>query len=97
VSSGGQEILYGKTTDERPAARNLNPQTPFDKIGEALGCKSATASKISEIESIVKDLSGKPAVLNLIVSNKPTHPGTVAMVDYTDDPSKFLAALFVLV
>ena len=50
---------------------------------------AAKVERIDQIRDTVKRLSAAdgPGLINLIVSDKPTHEGTMAMVSPTDDPN----------
>lgn len=89
MSQGGQEIIYGSITKSRPAAM-LSQEMNFSTVAEGLGCASERVSKPADIDDAVKRLaqsalSGKPALLEIITSSHPIHPGTIAMVGATDD------------
>ncbi|KAG8162199.1 hypothetical protein KVR01_007964 [Diaporthe batatas] len=89
MSVGGQEIIYGAITKSRPAAI-LSQEMKFSTVAEGLGSASERVSKPADIDAAVKRLaesalSGKPALLEIITSSHPIHPGTIAMVGNTDD------------
>jgi thiamine pyrophosphate-dependent acetolactate synthase large subunit-like protein len=88
MSSNGQDEIYGEVERKRPASM-LNGGTSFDVMAQGLGNAAKRVDKVENVESVVKDLLnlGGPACLELIVSNKPTHPGTIAMVGKTNDPN----------
>lgn len=87
MSQAGQELLYGKKNPVRQASK-LSSETAYETVAAGFQCASKKVDKIGAIESAVKELSaaGKPALLNLIVSENPIHPGTKAMVNVTDSP-----------
>lgn len=89
MSQGGQEIIYGSITKSRPAAI-LSQEMNFSTVAKGLGCASERVNKPTDIDDTVKKLaqsalSGKPALLEIITSSHPIHPGTIAMVGNTDD------------
>lgn len=88
MSSNGQDALYGELIKKRPASV-LSPITAYDIVAKGLGNKSVRVDEVGGVEEAVKQvLKGEgPACVELIVSNKPTHPGTTAMVGRTDDPN----------
>jgi len=87
MSQAGQELVFGGKTEARPASK-LSPATKYEMVAEGFGCTGARIDKVEEIEAAVKKLSkvDGPALLNLIVSDKPIHCYTSAMVNNTDDP-----------
>lgn len=87
MSQAGQELLYGKKNPQRQASK-LSSECAFEVVAAGFQCASKKVDSIAHIPSAVKELSaaGKPALLNLIVSDMPIHPGTKAMVNVTDSP-----------
>lgn len=87
MSQAGQELMYGGKTDARPASK-LSPATRYEVVAEGFGCAGARVDKVEEIGATVRKLSTVegPALLNLIVSDRPIHCYTSAMVQNTDDP-----------
>ena len=88
MSQAGQNLLYGDKNPVRQASK-LNPNAEYHNVAAALQCESARVDKLDEIAPTIKKLlsSGKPGLLNMIISAEPVHPGTQAMVDPTDDPN----------
>ena len=87
MSQSGQDLIYGEKTPARPVSA-LPPTTEYDVVAKGFGCAGAKVSKISEIGQAVKELTAAgPSCLNIIISNKPIHPGTASMVQPTDDPN----------
>lgn len=92
MSTHGQALLYGHLTDARPAA-SLSPSLDFAAVARATGCAGERVRAVEEIEGAVGRLvgeldGGKPALLELVVDDQPTHPGTVAMVGNTDNENE---------
>jgi hypothetical protein len=87
--AGWEEIIYGSITKSRPAAV-LSQEMNFKTVPWGFGCASGRVSKPGDIDGAVKRLaqsiiSGKPALLKIITSSHPIHPGTIAMVGNNDD------------
>lgn len=87
MSSNGQDALYGDAIKRRPVSA-LSAVTSYDVVAKGLGNRSARVDKVGDVSGAVKVvLEGEGAAcLELVVSNKPTHPGTIAMVGKTNDP-----------
>lgn len=88
MSIHGQEMVYKDHTPARPVSR-LSPHTEYHTVAEGFQNASARVDNLEDIKKTVKRLSTieGPGFINLIVSDKPTHEGTVAMVSPTDDPN----------
>lgn len=88
MSSNGQDEIYGALEKKRPASI-LSEGMKYDAVAKGLGNAAKRVDKVVEVEAAVMELLNAegPACLELIVSNKPTHPGTIAMVGKTDDPN----------
>lgn len=89
MSMHGQELLYGRVTEARPAAA-LSPAMDFAAIAQGANCASAKVKAVSEIKAATQRLlgeldEGRPGLLELVIDDKPTHPGTLAMVGNTGD------------
>lgn len=86
MSQSGQELIYGEATKARPVSK-LSTVTRYEMVAEGFGCTGARAEKVSEIEGTVAKLSRTrgPGCLNMIISDKPMHAVTKAMVGNTDD------------
>lgn len=82
MSLAGQDLIYGDKTPQRQASK-LNPEAEYETVAAGLGCAAAKVNKIADIPDAVEQLlkSGKPGLLNLIVSSRPIHPGTKAMLN----------------
>ena len=86
MSANGQDEVFGDSVKDRPATK-LSPEMSFEAVAKGLGNEAATVTTIEDIKPTVEKLldTDGPALLELIVSRKPTHPGTVAMVGQTKD------------
>ena len=95
MSSNGQDLIYGSTSSARPVS-SLSPKTAYEVVARGFGNASARVYKVAEMEKAVKEISEAegPGCINLIVSNKPTHPGTVSMVSHTDDPNTIVVPYY---
>lgn len=82
MSISGQELIYGEKTPKRQASR-LNPEAEYETVAAGLKCASARVDKIADIQSTVQKLtsSGGPSLLNMIISDKPIHSDTKAMLN----------------
>lgn len=87
MSQHGQDLVYETTTTVRPVS-SLSPRTSFHTVSDGLGVPAAKVHTLDCIQPIVQKLSAVdgPALLELVISDKPIHPGTVAMVSATKDP-----------
>ena len=88
MSQSGQELIYGKTTDARPAAK-LSEVTAYETVAAGFGCKGARVDKYDDIEKAVKQLTGGQGAgcINLVISEKPIVATTKAMIDNSEDPN----------
>lgn len=95
MSSNGQDLIYGTTSSARPVS-SLSPKTAYEVVATGFGNLAAKVDKVADIEKVVKEISEAdgPGCINLIVSNKPAHPGTVAMVSHTDDPNTIVVPYY---
>lgn len=89
MSKHGQHLLYGDVTNARPTA-SLSPSMDFATVAKGAGCSSARVSAVKDIKEATKTLldqlsDGKPGLLELVIDDEPTHPGTVAMVGNTNN------------
>lgn len=94
MSTHGQALLYGHLTDARPAA-SLSPALDFAGVARAAGCAGERVRAVEDVAPAVRRLvgevlqdAGRPALLELVVDEQPTHPGTVAMVGNTSDENE---------
>ncbi|KAI9685355.1 MAG: hypothetical protein M1822_004486 [Bathelium mastoideum] len=88
MSQNGQELIYGKHTQARPATQ-LSPACAYEVVGQGFGCLSARVDKFDDIAQTVTKLgnSGKASCINFIISDKPIVGATTAMVGASDDPN----------
>lgn len=86
MSQSGQELIFGEATDARPASK-LSAGTRYELVAEGFGCASARADKVEDMDKAIRQLSSSrgPGCLNMIISDKPIHAATRAMVGATDD------------
>ena len=82
----GQDLLYEGKTKVRPAIA-LSKQCRYDIVAQGFGCAGEIITEFDKIKPTVEKLSksGKPGLINLIVSVSPTSPATQSMVGMTDD------------
>lgn len=88
MSLHGQELMYGHLTEARPTAQ-LSPSMDFAAISKGAGCASEKVNQVKVIADAVSRLllglkEGKPGLLELLIDDQPTHPGTVSMVGKAD-------------
>lgn len=88
MSIHGQELFYGEKDPVRNVSR-LSPETRYDVIAEGFGNVAAMVTQFDEIEGEVKRLSQNslPALLNLVVDEKPVHPATKVFMNENPDPN----------
>ena len=87
MSINGQDLLYAKTTPTRPAVQ-LSKACAYEVVAQGFNCAGVKVTKYEEVGPAIKKLStAGPALLNMIVSVKPTSPATLSMVGATDDPN----------
>lgn len=86
MSVNGQELLYTDKTPLRPAI-TLSKNCRYDVVAQGFNCDGAFVDKFADIAPAVKKMStsGKPGLINLIVSAQPTTPATMSMVGMTED------------
>lgn len=82
MSQAGQELIYGEKTPARQASK-LNPEAEYETVAAGLKCASARVDKIADISETVTRLtrSRGPSLINLIISDKPIHSDTKAMLN----------------
>lgn len=92
MSLHGQALLYGHVTQARPTAL-LSPSMDFALVAQGAGCASEKVDVVENIKAAVGRLvegldKGKPGLLELLVDEQPTHPGTLAMVGNVDNENE---------
>ena len=87
MSINGQDLVFEGKTNARPAVR-LSKSCAFEVVAQGFNCAGAKVTEYEKIKPTIQELSkAGPALLNLIVSVKPTSPATLSMVDVTEDPN----------
>ena len=86
MSVNGQDLVYGEKIKFRPSIQ-LSKHCAYETVAQGFNCVGAKATTLAEVGPAVKKLveSGRPGLLNMIVSVKPTTPATLSMVSMTDD------------
>lgn len=92
MSMHGQELLYGHLTKARPTAK-LSPSMDFTAVAKGAGCEGEKVHNVEHITDAVSRLvqhleGGKPGLLELLIDDQPTHPGTVAMVGRSNNENE---------
>jgi acetolactate synthase-1/2/3 large subunit len=82
MSIQGQHVIFGPDTD---IISRLAP-TAYDKVAEAFGAHGEHVDRIEDIGPAVRRAlaSGKPALINVTISNDVMHPATRAMLGDMD-------------
>lgn len=85
MSKSGQHIVYGGITEARPVTE-LSPKTDFAVVAKGFGAQGARIHKVEDVEGVVKKMASAagPGCVDLIVSDRPIHPVTSAMVGNED-------------
>ena len=88
MSLNGKELAYKDDSSARPIS-SLSPVTDYSVVARGLGNVSEKVDKIEDINKVVVGLGRDlgPTCLEVVVDNKPIHPGTTAMVGETDAPN----------
>ncbi len=86
MSIHGQDVIFGKGND---IISRLAP-TAYEKVAEAFGAHGERVEKVDEVGPAVRRAldSGRPALVNVVISNEAVHPMTTSMlgdVDATDE------------
>lgn len=86
MSVNGQHLLYTDKTPLRPAIQ-LSKNCRYEIVAQGFNCDGALIDKFDDIAPTVEKMStsGKPGLINLIVSSSPITPATMSMVGMTDD------------
>ncbi|MGI3224259.1 thiamine pyrophosphate-binding protein [Streptomyces sp. GTA36] len=82
MSIHGQDVIFGKGND---IVTRLAP-TRYDKIAEAFGAHGEQVNKLGDLGPAVRRAldSGKPALVNVAISNEVVHPMTTAALGNID-------------
>ena len=88
MSVNGQDLIYEGKSKARPAIQ-LSKQCKYEIVAQGFNCAGEFVADFDKIKPTVEKLakSGKPGLVNLIVSSQPTTPATMSMVGMTDDKS----------
>lgn len=87
MSVNGQDLIYEGVTDVRPCVK-MSEGCKYEVVAQGFGCEGKKITAYEEIELTVRELAQKtPALINMIVSVKPTTPATLSMVGATTDPN----------
>lgn len=86
MSVNGQNLIYYGKSESRPAIK-LSKQCKYEIVAQGFNCAGEIVSDYDQIKPTVEKLSksGKPGLINLIVSLQPTTPATASMVGMTED------------
>lgn len=86
MSNNGQELIFGDNIPARPSTV-LSANMSFTDVAKGLANATEKVDNMNDLKAAVKRLSKVegPALLEIIASNKPTFPGTIAMIGTTDD------------
>ena len=77
MSVNGQDLIYGEKVKFRPAIQ-LSKHCKYEVVAEGFNCEGKKVTKLDEVGPTVEKMvkSGRPGLLNMIVSVKPTTPAT---------------------
>ncbi|KAK5166931.1 uncharacterized protein LTR77_007660 [Saxophila tyrrhenica] len=86
MSGNGQHLLFGDKIKSRPAVQ-LSKQCRYDVVAQGFDCAGEIVRDFDKIKPTVEKMSksGKPGLINLIVSSDPITPATRGMVGMSDD------------
>jgi thiamine pyrophosphate-dependent acetolactate synthase large subunit-like protein len=86
MSVNGQDLIYSGKSDARPAI-TLSKQCRYEVVAQGFNCDGAYVTEYDQIKPTVEKMSksGKPGLINMIVSVQPTTPATQSMVGMTED------------
>ena len=86
MSVNGQNLIYEGKSKARPAIQ-LSQQCHYEVVAQGFNCAGEIVKDFNEIKPMVEKMSksGKPGLINMIVSSQPTCPATMSMVGMTDD------------
>ena len=87
MSVNGQDLIYDGVTEARPCVK-MSEGCRYEVVAQGFGCEGRKVEKYEDIKPAVEELAQKtPALINMIVSVKPTTPATLSMVGATTDPN----------
>ena len=88
ASVNGQNLIYEGKTKARPAIQ-LSKSCKYDVVAQGFNCDGGIVTNYDEIKPTVEKMSksGRPGLINMIVSSQPTTPATMSMVGMTEDES----------
>lgn len=86
MSFNGQELIYQGKSQARPAIR-LSKSCKYEVVAQGFNNDGAFVDKFEDIKPTTERMSrsGKPGLINMIVSPQPTTPATLSMVGMTED------------
>ncbi|KAF2485390.1 acetolactate synthase I/II/III large subunit [Neohortaea acidophila] len=86
MSLNGQELIYQGKSQARPAIR-LSKSCKYEVVAQGFNNDGAFVDKFEDIKPTTERMSrsGKPGLINMIVSPQPTTPATLSMVGMTED------------
>ena len=81
MSVNGQDLIYEGKSKARPAIK-LSKQCKYEVVAQGFNCAGEYDTEYDQIKPTVEKLSksGKPSLINMIVSVQPTTPATQSMV-----------------
>lgn len=82
MSQAGQELIYGEKTPVRQASK-LSPKAEYHTVAAGLQCAAERVDKVDDLPTAIEKLikADGPGLLNMIISDKPVHGDTKAMVN----------------
>ena len=88
MSKHAQDMNYGDKIQNRPASI-LSSGTSYELVAQGFENANARITRLEDIRKLVGELSAQkgPSLINLIVSEAPTHPGLESLVKGNSDPA----------
>lgn len=86
MSVNGQNLIYEGKSKARPAVQ-LSKSCKYDIVAQGFNCDGEIVTEFDKIKPTVERMSksGRPGLINMIVSPQPTTPATLSMVGMTED------------
>ena len=86
MSVNGQNLIFSDKSKVRPSTQ-LSKDCKYELVAQGFNCAGEIVKDYDQIKPAVEKLtkSGKPGLINLIVSSQPTTPATLSMVGMTED------------